>query len=108
MLMSGFSAVRLTTKWVFVFAVLSLWTFAVLSSTVSSLSFGASPNVNIAIQQETVPDRVISEITVPSQVPKNTPLYFQRLDGGYDKASSFDILTYLFRNNFNIEQRVDY
>jgi hypothetical protein len=108
MLMSGFSAVKLTCKWVFVFAILSLWTFAVLSSTVSSLSFGASPGVNIDIQQEITPDHVISEITAPSQVPVNTPLYFESADGKYEKASSFGVLSYLFRNDFSIEQRVDY
>ena len=88
------SKTKFFLKWFFVFGVLSLWTLFVFSG------FVATKESNLS-EQEVSPDNIggfVEEAKV-----SNLPLYIDD-NGIIRKATTFDMLVYLFKYNFDIQE----
>ena len=90
---------KLILKWSFVFSVLIIWTYFIITSITAG--FAEKPNVII---YNTNPDNVEGKISEIKQY--NVPFYSET-SAGIEKASSSEILDLLFNYNFEIEKRTE-
>jgi hypothetical protein len=86
-------------KWVFVFCILSLWTYFVLAD----FSYDSQDAVYIIQPYE---QQSLDSVSKHAQLP-SLPLYIDDGNGNIQKANSFDALSFLFTRNFSIEQSLD-
>lgn len=73
-------------KWVFVFTILVGWTFLVISSSSGEIL------------------RNVPFVSAAETTSFNTPVYIQK-EAGVEMASSSDIITMLFKNDFEVQEK---
>lgn len=73
-------------KWLFVFAILSVWTFVVINSLYGNVVNG------------------LPFVSAAESTSFNTPVYIQK-EAGVEMASSSDIITMLFKNDFEVQEQ---
>jgi hypothetical protein len=88
----------LFAKWSFVFSVLILWTVFVFNGLIDF-----SDEREIIISQEYIAANDVDSVNLEARLP-NLPLYIES-GSNVQKARSFDVINYLFRKNFDIEER---